>query len=91
MLTPEQIRQAEDAAEEIIAAAEVGMFHGSHGEYANALLTLAARDVREAAAKVHPNSLREWLDQDTATIGDYERRERTEQDQIDSAREAGRY
>lgn len=47
MLTPDQIKQAEDAAEEIIMAAEVGRFHGTRGEYANALLVIAAREARE--------------------------------------------
>ena len=56
MLTPEQIEQAENAAEEIVAANEVGYFYGTMGELANAILVLAARDNRlkaEEAARAH--------------------------------------
>jgi len=76
MLTPEQIRQAEDAAEEIVAAVQVGFFHGTMGEYANALLVLRARDNRlqaEEAAHTH------------------EQCERAEQDAIEEARAKGDY
>lgn len=79
MLTPEQIEAAENEAEAIVLAGEVGMFRGTAGEYATALLILQDREKRLKAAET---------EQATQI---HELRERAEQDTIEEARAKGDY